>query len=101
MEGAFLNPTSLKKLGQVILLTTLDEKLHKKHFLKHREKLLDLRGKEFKAARMNQEFLIEEAKKLKIQIINNDETLNDFDIKITEVQMKQSFLLRNRKSPPR
>lgn len=81
LEGAFLDPYSLKEKGKVILLTTLDEKRHKDQFYKHREKLLDLRGEEFKAARIIQEYLIKEAKELGVEIIdNNGSRENEFSI---------------------
>ena len=72
LEGAFLDPNSLKEFGKFILLTTLDEKKHKQQFLSHREKLLDFQGNEFKAARMVQEYLITEAKSLEVEIIDSD-----------------------------
>lgn len=71
LEAAFLDPQLLRDLGTILLLTTKDEKLHKNYFLHHREKLLDFAGNEFKAARFIQNFLIEEAKKLNIQTIEN------------------------------
>ena len=72
LEGAFLDPGILKELGRPILVTTSDEEIHKKQFLSHREKLLDFAGNEFKAARIIQSYLIDEATKLKIQIIENN-----------------------------
>lgn len=72
IEGAFLDPNSLNKFGKVILLTTSDEQKHKKQFLKHREKLFDFKGNEFKAARILQEYSVNEAKNLGIEIINNN-----------------------------
>ena len=71
IEGAFLDPNLLKKYGRVILLTTVDEQQHKKQFLQHREKLLDFKGEEFQAARLIQEFLIDEAKELDFEIVEN------------------------------
>lgn len=71
IEGAFLDPNSLTKFGRVILLITTDEQQHKKQFQKHREKLFDFKGNEFKSARLIQEFLIDEAKELNIEIIKN------------------------------
>ncbi|MEK7164254.1 MAG: hypothetical protein AAB768_03900 [Patescibacteria group bacterium] len=71
MEGAFLDPNSLLRFGKPILLVTLDETKHKKQYLKHREKLLDFQGNEFRAARAIQEYLIIEAARLGIEIIAN------------------------------
>lgn len=71
IEGAFLDPNSLTKFGRVILLITVDEQQHRKQFLKHREKLFDFKGNEFKSARLIQDFLIDEAKELNIEIIKN------------------------------
>lgn len=71
LEAAFLDPNELKNKGRIILVTNQDEKKHKEYFLKHREKLLDFKGNEFKAARIVQEYLIKEAEKLDIEIISN------------------------------
>jgi len=71
-EAAFLNPHRAKKRGRVILLTVFDEKRHWRQFLHHREKLFDWRRQEFKAARIIQGYLIDEAKKLGVEIVNND-----------------------------
>lgn len=71
VEGAFLDPHSLIKFGKLMLIITPDEKKHKSQFLKHREKVLDLQENEFKAARMIQEYLIIEAKRLGTKIIEN------------------------------
>ena len=68
LEGAFLDPNLLIKTGKVILLVVLDEARHKKQFLNHREKLLDFTGNEFKAARIIQDYFIDEAKKLGVEI---------------------------------
>ncbi|OGG06859.1 hypothetical protein A2872_00550 [Candidatus Gottesmanbacteria bacterium RIFCSPHIGHO2_01_FULL_42_12] len=68
-EGAFLDPNDLTLLGKVILLVVPDEKQHRKQFYAHREKLLDFSGGEFRAARMIQDYLITEAKKLGIEIL--------------------------------
>ncbi len=72
MEGAFFDPDSLKNLGRVILLTTIDEKRHRKQFLSHREKMLDIKNNQFKAARIIQGYLIEEAKSLGLEIIDSN-----------------------------
>ena len=71
LEGAFLDPKTLNEYGRTILLICNDEKLHKKYFYRHREKLLDFKGEEFKAARIIQEYLIKEALELSVEIIDN------------------------------
>ena len=71
LECAFLDPLSFIKVGRVILMTSQDEKLHRTYYLKHRDKLLDLSGDEFAAARIIQEYLIKEAIKLNIEITDN------------------------------
>lgn len=77
LEGAFLDPNVLKQYGKLILLTTRDDKRHKRQFLSHREKLLDFQGNEFKAARIVQEYLITEAKSLEVEIIDSDQRLTN------------------------
>lgn len=72
MEGAFLDPNFLIEFGKPILLVTSDENKHLSQFLKHREKLLDFHKNEFRAARMIQNYLISEAEKLGIEIIENE-----------------------------
>lgn len=75
LEAAFLDPKTLASLGKIILLTTMDEARHKRQFLHHREKLLDITDGEFRAARINQKYLVDEANKLGIPIIDNNENL--------------------------
>lgn len=70
IEAAFLDPSALKEYGKVILLTMSDEKKHYKQFLSHREKLLDIYKNEFYAARLVQQYLIEEASRLGIEVID-------------------------------
>lgn len=72
LEGAFLDPKDLKNYGRVILLVTKNENQHHKQFCTHREKLLDFSGNEFKSARIIQDYLIKEAKKLGVEIIENN-----------------------------
>lgn len=74
LEGAFLDPNDLNNFDKLILLVTTDEKQHKKQFLTHREKLLDFSGEEFKSARIIQDYLITEAKKLGVEIVVNIRT---------------------------
>ena len=71
MEGAFLDPNLLKNNGKLILIITFNEKQHREHFFKHRENSEESL-EEFKAARMIQDFLINEAKDLNIKIIENN-----------------------------
>ncbi len=71
IEGAFLDPNSLLKLGKPILLVTLDEGKHKSQYLKHREKLLNFQGNEFMAARIIQEYFIKEAIRHRVEIVEN------------------------------
>jgi 2-phosphoglycerate kinase len=73
IEGAFLDPASLEKKALKILLVCRNERKHKSQFLKHREKLLDIKGVEFRSARIIQDFLIEESKKLSIKIVESNE----------------------------
>ncbi len=76
IEGAFLDPRLITQFGRVILLTTTDAQKHKKQFLSHPERLFDFAGREFKSARIVQEYLIEEAKKLGIEVVDNCEEFN-------------------------
>lgn len=69
MEGAFLDPQSIKIFGRTVLLVIRDEQKHKKQFLHHREKLFDFNGNEFKAGRMIQDYLISEATRLGTEIM--------------------------------
>jgi len=75
-EAAFLGPNIIENNDRCFLLITSDETQHRRQFYHHREKLLDFKGDEFKAARLVQEYLIAEAKKLGIQIIENNDTNN-------------------------
>ena len=65
IEGAFLDPTELICRGSPILVTAADEQIHRKYFLRHREKLFD--REQFQAARIIQDYFIDEAKRLKHQ----------------------------------
>ena len=71
LEGAFLDPQQLLPLGRVILLTTTDENQHKKQFRHHLEYLFDIHGTGFKAARIIQDYLLNEAKKLGVEILDS------------------------------
>lgn len=75
LEAAFLNPAQLKNFGEVILLTTIDEKAHEKRFLNHFEKRFDIQRNEFRAARLAQQYLIQEARKLEVEVVENNKLL--------------------------
>ncbi len=71
LECAFLDPQQLIGKGKIILLTKKDEEGHRKQFFTHseeNEKSLE----HFKAARITQDFLINEAKNYPIKIIENN-----------------------------
>lgn len=70
MEGAFLDPKLVQKYGRIILVITPDEQHHRKQFFEHRENT-EANLQEFKAARIVQDFLINEAKDLQIGIVEN------------------------------
>ena len=69
-EAAFLDPASLKHEGLVILITVPDEKKHQRQFWEHRTEDAFTNG-QFENARLIQNFLIKEAKELKIATIEN------------------------------
>ncbi|OGN03339.1 MAG: hypothetical protein A2651_02545 [Candidatus Yanofskybacteria bacterium RIFCSPHIGHO2_01_FULL_42_12] len=71
MEGAFLDPNLLKDLGKLILVITSNEEQHRKQFFQHREESED-NISEFEAARIIQDFLIDEAKGLNVEIKENE-----------------------------
>ncbi len=71
VEGAFLDPNLLKNYGKLILVITSDEKQHRNQFFKHRENN-ETSLEEFKAARIIQDFLINEAKNLGVEIMENN-----------------------------
>ncbi len=73
VEGAFLDPHILRGQGQMQLIVTRDEARHKNYFFQHRpesQENLD----EFRAARLVQDYLIQEATELGIGIIENNDT---------------------------
>jgi 2-phosphoglycerate kinase len=75
VEGAFLDPNKLKDNGIVILLTIPSSTKHKKQFLVHRTKESLING-QFENARLFQEYLISEAKKLNLPILVNNGDMN-------------------------
>lgn len=70
IEGAFLDPNLLKDTGKLILVITTDEGQHRNQFFEHRENN-EINAEEFKATRIIQDFLINEAKNLSIEIMEN------------------------------
>lgn len=71
VEGAFLDPNLLKNDGKLILIITSSEKQHRDQFFKNRKENQE-NLEEFKAARINQEFLIKEAQNLNVEIMENE-----------------------------
>lgn len=73
LEGAFLDPNLLKDDGKLILIITSDEEQHEDQFFQHREKN-DVNMEEFKASRIIQNFLINEAEDLNIEVMENQKS---------------------------
>ncbi|OGN13076.1 MAG: hypothetical protein A3J47_01125 [Candidatus Yanofskybacteria bacterium RIFCSPHIGHO2_02_FULL_43_22] len=73
VEGAFLDPNLLKNRGRLILIITSKEEQHKDQFFKHRENN-EPNMEQFKAARIIQVFLINEAADLNVEIMENKES---------------------------
>lgn len=71
LEAAFLEPSHVIKYGKVILVTCSDEEKHKLQFFEHRNKTF-FNEEGFKAARILQQYLIKEARKYNLLIIEND-----------------------------
>jgi 2-phosphoglycerate kinase len=69
-EAAFLDPNELSNSGRLILVVTSDEEKHRKQYFEHREKN-DKNQETFRAARMVQDYFLEEAKELGIEIVKN------------------------------
>jgi len=68
IEAAFLDPSILSTQGRMILVTAINEQVHHSQFFKNREQNSEtIEG--FAAARMLQEFLVEEAKRYSVEII--------------------------------
>ncbi len=82
VESAFLDPNIISNRGEVLLVITKDEALHKSYFFQNRSESEESLN-EFKAARLVQDYLIEEAEKLNIKIIeNNSDIRNKIEILI-------------------
>lgn len=71
LECAFLDPEQVVGKGKLILLTKKDLEGHRKQFFAHRE-ANEKSIEHFKAARIIQNFLIEEAKNYNVEIVENN-----------------------------
>ncbi|NTW14583.1 MAG: hypothetical protein HGB37_01255 [Candidatus Moranbacteria bacterium] len=76
IEASFLDPVRLMSSGRMLLLTIPSESLHRERFLVHRTEKSFLHG-QFENARIIQEFLIAEADRLAIDVVENTGDLND------------------------
>ncbi len=72
-EGAFFDPNLLQEAGELILVVTVNEAQHRKQFFEHREESQDNLN-ELNAARIVQEFLINEARNLGVRVTENQAT---------------------------
>lgn len=86
-EAAFLDPTSQRN-GRLFLVVTAEEAAHREQFYRDRKFFHPKYGSAeleegFLASRLIQDYLIEEAKKLKVTVIynnnNQNELLDQFD----------------------
>lgn len=73
LEAVFIDPVSYYNEAKVYLLVCLDEDTHRKQFFKQRKET-DESKQNFAAVRMMQEYMLEEAQKLNIKIIYNNDT---------------------------
>lgn len=71
LECAFLDPEKVINKGRVILLTKIDEQEHRKQFFAKREEN-EKSLEHFKASRIIQDYLIEEAKNYPVEIVENN-----------------------------
>jgi 2-phosphoglycerate kinase len=71
LECAFLDPEQVIGKGKIILLTKQDEEAHRKQFFAHREEN-EKSLEHFKAARIIQDYLVEESKKYNVEIVENN-----------------------------
>jgi len=70
LEAAFLRPSDVQHIGPVLLVITEDERTHENHFFEHRER--DQAALEaFRAARMLQDYLTQEAEQVGSVILSN------------------------------
>lgn len=82
-EAVFIDPAQYHTKATIFLIVTTDEADHRKHFFE-RWPETDERIESFRAVRIIQEYLIEEAKDLGIKIIHNigtpEEVLKNFKL---------------------
>lgn len=80
-EAVYVDPNLVTedKEAVITLLVTRSEELHYSHFFLHR-KHTDEEDSQFRAARLIQEYLIEEAEKLGVKILEN----NNIDVTILQ-----------------
>lgn len=71
LEAVFIDPVKYHNRAKMYLLVCTDEATHRKQFFKKRAETDESR-ENFLAIRMIQEFLLNEAKKLKVKVIQND-----------------------------
>jgi 2-phosphoglycerate kinase len=76
MEAAFLRPRDVRRVGPVLLVITEDEYDHEQHFFEHRLKERST-VESFRAARMLQDYLIQEAAKASIPILSNRDAVDE------------------------
>jgi 2-phosphoglycerate kinase len=70
-EAAFLDPNELNNLGRSVLVVTSDEEKYRRQYFKHREQN-NKNQETFRAARMLQAYLLEEARGLEIMVVENN-----------------------------
>lgn len=81
LEGAFLDPEKISGVGRMILVVTSDEDKHRSQYFAHREKTEE--NKEtFKTSRMIQDYLIQEAPKYKVTIIENSTNIENLVVRL-------------------
>ena len=70
MESAFLDPEKLRFIGKLVLIITLNENRHSAQYFQHREQN-ENNFEAFRAARIIQDYLIEEAELYDVQTFVN------------------------------
>jgi 2-phosphoglycerate kinase len=83
-EAAFIDPNDLFNKGSCFLVSTPDKKQHFEQFFAHRTKSPNSE-EQFMAARFIDDFLIDEAQKLNINIIKNYGNLDELIQKVTTI----------------
>ncbi len=71
-EAAFIDPTYYESKAKLLLIVTLNEEKHRKHFFNHRVKSQETE-EGFRAARLIQSYLIKESEKLNVTMIENED----------------------------